>query len=92
MLAFLFGPLMEPCNSERGTQMIFEIWPHQRKRLLITGFQGDPIGGDGGHQYVQMLATKDIDFTLTPYSIIFNNNAGTASSATPLDAGGATGG
>ncbi len=62
------------------------------QELLITGFQSDPKGGDGGYEYVQMLATKDIDFTATPYSIIFNNNAGTASSATPLDAGWATGG
>ena len=62
------------------------------QELLITGFQSDPKGGDGGYEYVQMLATKDIDFTVTPYSIVFNNNAGTASSATPLDAGWATGG
>jgi hypothetical protein len=60
--------------------------------LLITGFQSDPKGGDGGNEYVQMLATKDIDFAVTPYSIVFCANAGTASSATPLDAGWATGG
>ncbi len=62
------------------------------QELLISGFQSDPKGGDGGYEYVQMLATKDIDFAATPYSIIFCNNAGTASSATPLDAGWATGG
>ena len=62
------------------------------QELLITGFQSDPKGADGGYEYVQMLATKDIDFTARPYSIIFCNNAGTASSATPLDAGWATGG
>lgn len=60
--------------------------------LLITGIQIDPSGGDGGYEYVQLLATKDIDFTATPYSIVFCANAGTASSATPLDAGWATGG
>jgi hypothetical protein len=60
--------------------------------LIITGFQSDPKGGDGGYEYVQMIATKDIDFTKTNYSIIFCNNAGTASSANPLDAGWATGG
>jgi hypothetical protein len=60
--------------------------------LLITGFQSDPKGGDGGYEYVQMLATKNIDFTVTPYSIVFSANAGTNSSATPLDAGWATGG
>lgn len=62
------------------------------QELLISGFQSDPKGGDGGYEYVQMLATKDINFTTTPYSIIFCSNAGTASSATPLDAGWATGG
>jgi hypothetical protein len=54
--------------------------------LLITGFQSDPKGGDGGYEYVQMMATKNIDFTATPYSIVFSSNAGTNSSATPLDA------
>lgn len=62
------------------------------QELLITGFQSDPKGGDGGYEYVQMLATTDIDFATTPYSIVFNNNAGTSSSATPLDAGWASGG
>jgi hypothetical protein len=60
--------------------------------LLLTGFIGDPKGGDGGYEYVQMMATKDIDFAVTPYSIVFCGNAGTASSNTPLDAGWATGG
>lgn len=62
------------------------------QELLISGIQGDPKGGDGGYEFVQMLATKDIDFTATPYSIVFCNNAGTASSGTPLDNGWATGG
>jgi hypothetical protein len=62
------------------------------QELLITGFQSDPKGGDGGYEYVQMLATKDLNFATTPYSIVFCNNAGTASSANPLDAGWATGG
>lgn len=60
--------------------------------LLITGLQTDPKGGDGGYEYVQMLATTDINFTATPYSIVFSSNPGTAISATPLDAGWATGG
>lgn len=62
------------------------------QELLISGLQSDPKGGDGGYEYVQMLATKDIDFVTNPYSIVFCGNAGTASSATPLDAGWATGG
>jgi uncharacterized protein DUF5689 len=62
------------------------------QELLITGIQSDPKGGDGGYEYVQMLATKDIDFTATPYSIVFCGNAGASNTATPLVAGWATGG
>jgi hypothetical protein len=62
------------------------------QELLITGNQTDPKGGDGGYEYTQLLATKDIDFATTPYCIVYCNNAGTSSSATPLDAGWATGG
>ncbi|MET0466046.1 MAG: DUF5689 domain-containing protein [Chitinophagaceae bacterium] len=62
------------------------------QELIISGFQSDPKGGDGGYEYVQMIATKEINFSKTPYSILFCNNAGTAASANPLDAGWATGG
>ncbi|MCF3110563.1 DUF5689 domain-containing protein [Niabella sp. CC-SYL272] len=58
--------------------------------LIITGIQSDPKGGDGGNEYVQMIATRDINFAVTPYSIVFCNNAG-ASTPTTLDAGWATG-
>lgn len=61
--------------------------------LIITGLQRDPEGGDGNYEYVQMMATtSDIDFSVTPYCIVFTNNAG---AATPLGApanGWATGG
>ena len=58
--------------------------------LLIAGWQGDPEGGDGDYEYVQLLATKDIDFSTTPHSIVFLNSAGTSTPAAP-DAGWATG-
>jgi len=58
--------------------------------LLITGWQGDPEGGDGDYEYVQLMATKDINFSTTPYSIVFVNSAGTSTPASP-DAGWATG-
>jgi hypothetical protein len=61
--------------------------------LIITGLQRDPEGGDGNYEYVQMMATtSDIDFSVTPYCIVFTNNAG---ASTPLGApanGWATGG
>lgn len=58
--------------------------------LIITGILGDPKGGDGGNEYVQMLATTDIDFAVTPYCIVVCNNAGTSTPV--LNNGWATGG
>lgn len=43
--------------------------------VIITGFMSDVKGGDGNYEYVQMKATKDIDFSVTPYSLVFTNNA-----------------
>ena len=62
------------------------------QELIISGFMGDPKGGDAGYEYVQMIATKDISFATTPYSIVFCANAGGNNTATPLAAGWATGG
>jgi hypothetical protein len=49
--------------------------------FVISGFISDVIGSDGNYEYVQFIATKDIDFSVTPYSLVFCNNAG---AATPL--------
>ncbi|MFY0256285.1 DUF5689 domain-containing protein [Chitinophaga sp. 30R24] len=49
---------------------VIEIAP-----VLITGFMSDVKGGDGNYEYVQMMATKDIDFTVTPYAVVICNNA-----------------
>jgi hypothetical protein len=43
---------------------------------IISGFLVDPNSTDGNYEYVQFLATKDIDFAVTPFSVITNNNAG----------------
>lgn len=91
-VGILFGKADGPIELRTRNQDDIVNMGSSAQELLITGFQSDPKGGDGGYEYVQMMATKDIDFTATPYSIAFCNNAGTASSATPLDAGWATGG
>ena len=49
--------------------------------FVISGFISDVIGTDGNYEYVQFLATQDIDFSVTPYSMVICNNAG---AATPL--------
>lgn len=43
--------------------------------VIIAGFMSDLKGGDGNYEYVQLLATKDIDFKTTPYSVVVTNNA-----------------
>jgi hypothetical protein len=47
------------------------------KGLLISEFLADPTGTDSPFEYVELLATKTINFATTPYTVIFSNN-GTA--------------
>lgn len=66
---------------------VIEIAP-----VLITGFMSDVKGGDGNYEYIQLLATTDIDFAATPYAVVVTNNAN-ASTPTGFPAQGwATGG
>jgi hypothetical protein len=44
------------------------------KGLLISEFMADPTGNDSPNEFVELVATKSIDFSVTPYTIIFNNN------------------
>lgn len=55
--------------------------------VIIAGFMSDLKGGDGNYEYVQLLATKDIDFSKTPYSVVVTNNAN-ASTPTGFPANG----
>lgn len=48
---------------------------------VVSGFINDVIGGDGNYEYIQLLATRDIDFAATPLSVVVCNNAG---ASTPL--------
>lgn len=65
--------------------------------IIITGFMSDPAGTDlsvtgaylGGFEYVQLMATEDIDFDQHPYSVVFSRNAPTS---TAPGEGWATGG
>jgi hypothetical protein len=43
--------------------------------VIITGFMSDVAGGDGNYEYMQFMATRDIDFAATPYSVVVTNNA-----------------
>ncbi len=46
--------------------------------LLISEFLVNPAGTDSSKEWIELIATKNIDFGLTPYTIISaNNGAGT---------------
>lgn len=48
--------------------------------IVISGYMADPEGtNDANYEYIQFLATKAIDFSVTPYSVVTTNNAGSAS-------------
>ncbi|WP_207493793.1 DUF5689 domain-containing protein [Aridibaculum aurantiacum] len=43
--------------------------------IIITGFISDVKGGDGNYEYAQFMATREIDFSATPFSVVVTNNA-----------------
>ncbi|MFN8155126.1 MAG: hypothetical protein U0Y08_12615 [Bacteroidia bacterium] len=42
--------------------------------LLISEFLANPAGSDSSKEWIELIATKNIDFALTPYSVIVANN------------------
>lgn len=48
-----------------------------RGRVIITGFANDVKGSDANAEYVQLMATTDVDFSKTPFSVVVCTNAGT---------------
>jgi len=45
--------------------------------LAISGYFANPAGNDGPYEYVQVIALEDVDFSVTPMSMVWANN-GTA--------------
>lgn len=46
----------------------------QNPGLVISEFFPNPAGTDSCHEFVELIATKPINFGLTPYTVIVNNN------------------
>ena len=44
--------------------------------IIISGFINDPEGTDANNEYIQFLATTNIDFSQRPFSVVTTNNAG----------------
>jgi len=60
--------------------------------VVVSGFINDVSGSDGNYEYIQLLATQDIDFSITPFSVVVTNNAGASVPAGYPTNGWATGG
>lgn len=51
--------------------------------IIISGYMADPQSkSDANYEYIQFVATRDIDFAVTPYAVVTTNNAGSASPVT----------
>jgi hypothetical protein len=64
---------MRTANDITVLSSTIEITP-----AIITGFMSDPKGTDANYEYIQFMATQDIDFSVTPYAVVTTNNAGTS--------------
>lgn len=59
--------------------------------IVLSGYIGDVQGTDLDGEYMQFLATQDIDFSVTPYSVVTHNtNSGYQPQGVPVN-GWATG-
>lgn len=68
---------------------IIQVAFAQGPGLIISEFLANPAGTDSPFEYVELVATKSIDFSVTPYSVVFTNN-GTATTAGWVAGGGLT--
>jgi hypothetical protein len=81
----------------RNASDIFELPIIRPSAVIITGYLPNPANtsggkGDGNWEYMQFMATKDIDFAVTPFAVVTTNNAGAnVPTGVPLN-GWATGG
>ncbi|WP_017655601.1 ExeM/NucH family extracellular endonuclease [Fortiea contorta] len=57
--------------------------------LLISEILTNPNGNDSPFEYVELIATQAIDFSITPYSVVFANN-GNATASGWIAGGGIT--
>jgi len=56
---------------------VFELPLIKPSPVIITGYLTDPNGSDANYEYIQLMATQDIDFAVTSYALVACNNAGT---------------
>ncbi|MCX2430251.1 DUF5689 domain-containing protein [Pedobacter sp. GR22-10] len=66
----------------RTLEDIYELDVIKVSPLVVTGYLTDPDGSDANNEYIQFKATRDINFAVTPMSIVTSNNAGITAAPT----------
>lgn len=69
------GQLVPQFRIRKGSDVVVLNSTVEITPVIITGFISDVKGGDGNYEYIQLMATKDIDFSATPYAVVTTNNA-----------------
>ncbi|MEN0052158.1 MAG: DUF5689 domain-containing protein [Mucilaginibacter sp.] len=67
---------MRKADDVKILSSVIEITP-----VVITGFLVDPAGTDGNYEYIQLMATRDIDFSVEKFTVVTTNNAGASTPA-----------
>jgi len=80
--------------------MLAVVFMQTKAQIIITGVMYDPGGSDapaensvshglthkGGYEYIQFMATEDIDFSVTPYSVVICKNTSSLGAVDPAKA------
>ncbi|MES2268395.1 MAG: DUF5689 domain-containing protein [Bacteroidota bacterium] len=77
-----------PFANITSADTTIQIWPRmlddmfalaviKPSPIIIAGYLTDPTGVDANQEYIQLMATKDLDFAATNFSLVTCNNAGT---------------
>ncbi len=45
---------------------------------IVTGYFANPSGSDANYEYIQFMATQDLDFRQKPFTVYTTNNAGSS--------------
>jgi hypothetical protein len=62
--------------------IILTSTPPKIAAVVITGYLVDPAGTDANYEYIQCMATRNINFAVNNFSVVTTNNAGTS---TPIN-------
>ncbi|MGH2624290.1 MAG: DUF5689 domain-containing protein, partial [Sphingobacterium sp.] len=72
----LQGDSVVPIQKIRRANDVVELTSvYTTPKIIITGWIADPKGTDADNEYIQLMATEDIDFSKTPFSLVTTNNA-----------------